>query len=80
VKPPLIAECPVNMECVLRQVVSIGDRELFVGEVVALHAEAAALDENGRVDPGRIDAIAYSQAQYWSQKEKLAVHGYSMKK
>ena len=80
VRPPLIAECPVNMECVLRQVVPIGGRELFVGEVVALHAEAAALDENGRVDPGRIDAIAYSQAQYWSQKEKLAVHGYSMKK
>ena len=65
------------MECVLRQVVPIGERELFVGEVVALHADESVLDENGRVDPGRIDAIAYSQAQYWSQDKKLGVHGYS---
>ena len=79
VRPPLIAQCPVNMECVLRQVVPIGERELFVGEVVAMHADESVLDENGRVDPGRIDAIAYSQAQYWSQDKKLGVHGYSIK-
>lgn len=80
VRPPLIAQCPVSMECVLRQVIPIGERELFVGEVVAMHADESVLDENGRIDPGRIDAIAYSQAQYWSQDQKLAVHGYSTKK
>ena len=68
------------MECVVRQVVPVGDHELFVGEVVALHADESAVDEHGRVDPGRIAAIGYSQAQYWSQGQKLAMHGYSIKK
>lgn len=77
VKPPLIAECPVSMECVLTEVVPIGSRELFVGEVVALHADPSVVDESGCVDPGRLDAVAYSLAQYWSQGERLGVHGYS---
>lgn len=32
---PLIAECPVNIECVKVNEVDVGDHALFIGEVVA---------------------------------------------
>jgi flavin reductase (DIM6/NTAB) family NADH-FMN oxidoreductase RutF len=37
VRPPVIAECPVNLECQVRQVVSLGSHDLFLGETVAVH-------------------------------------------
>jgi flavin reductase (DIM6/NTAB) family NADH-FMN oxidoreductase RutF len=36
VRPPGIAECPVNLECQVRQVVSLGSHDLFLGEAVAV--------------------------------------------
>jgi flavin reductase (DIM6/NTAB) family NADH-FMN oxidoreductase RutF len=39
VKAPLIQECPINIECVLSQVVPVGSHELFLGEVVAVHVD-----------------------------------------
>ncbi len=34
-----IAECPVNMECKIDQVISLGTHDLFIARVVALHLE-----------------------------------------
>ena len=39
VKPPLISECPVNLECVLRKRIPLGVHHLFLGEVVSVHVD-----------------------------------------
>jgi flavin reductase (DIM6/NTAB) family NADH-FMN oxidoreductase RutF len=38
VKPPLIKECPINIECKVVGELDAGDHTLFSGEVVASHA------------------------------------------
>lgn len=40
VKPPLIKECLINLECRVAAELDAGDHTLFVGEVVATHASA----------------------------------------
>lgn len=80
VKPPLIAQCPVCMECVVRQVVSLGSHDLYLGEIVALHADQEVLDDDGRIDPQRLAPVAYVEAQYWGLRERLEKHGYTLKK
>jgi flavin reductase (DIM6/NTAB) family NADH-FMN oxidoreductase RutF len=61
VKPPRLAESPVNLECVLRQVLPIGDgpgaANLVIGEVVLIHIADAVLDAQGRIDPRRLRTI-----------------------
>jgi flavin reductase (DIM6/NTAB) family NADH-FMN oxidoreductase RutF len=37
VKPPLIKECPINLECKVVAELDVGDHTLFAGEVVASH-------------------------------------------
>jgi len=37
VKPPIIQECPVNLECIVRHRIPLGSHDVFVGEVVASH-------------------------------------------
>jgi len=38
--PPRIAECPVHVECEVKQAIDFGDQTLFAGEVVACSANA----------------------------------------
>lgn len=77
VKPPLIAECPINIECVVRHELSLGSHHLFIGEVVALHADEAALDEAGNLSATGARLIAYDQPGYAAIGETIARHGYS---
>lgn len=50
---PLLAECPVNVECRVQQQISLPSHTLFVAAVVALHAEEIVLDSRGEVDFAR---------------------------
>jgi flavin reductase (DIM6/NTAB) family NADH-FMN oxidoreductase RutF len=50
VRPPLLAQCPVNIECQTRHTLRLPSHSLFVAQVVALHADAAVLNERGGID------------------------------
>jgi flavin reductase (DIM6/NTAB) family NADH-FMN oxidoreductase RutF len=79
VKPPLIQECPVNIECTLRKKVSLGVHDLFLGEVVRVHVDPEVLDEKKRIDFDQVTPVVYNQGEYWSLKQKIGVHGFSTK-
>jgi flavin reductase (DIM6/NTAB) family NADH-FMN oxidoreductase RutF len=75
VKPPRLADSPLHMECVLRQVLSIGDRQLsanlVIGEVVQFHVDDSLLDEQGRIDPRKIQTIARLGGNYYCHTSDL---------
>jgi len=50
VSPPLLAECPVNLECQVRHTLRLPSHSLFVAEVVAIHADESVLNERQEVD------------------------------
>jgi flavin reductase (DIM6/NTAB) family NADH-FMN oxidoreductase RutF len=77
VRPPLIGECPVNLECQLRQVIPLGSHDLFLAEVVALWADEEVLDENGKIDVARSDPLAYCAGayEYWGLSPFLGRYG-----
>ena len=77
VTPPLIAECPVNVECKVIDVRTVGDHDLFLGEAVAVHVDADTLDADGNILTDRLDPLAYVAGEYWSLGKSLAKHGYS---
>jgi flavin reductase (DIM6/NTAB) family NADH-FMN oxidoreductase RutF len=62
VKPPRLAESPVNLECRLLQVISVGRGpiagNLVIGEVLVMHVADRVLDEAGKVDPRKLQSIA----------------------
>ena len=79
VQTPLIAECPVNIECRLRQTLSLGSHDLFIGEVVAVQVDEGVLDERGRIDFARATPFAYMGGEYRRVGEILGTFGYSKK-
>jgi flavin reductase (DIM6/NTAB) family NADH-FMN oxidoreductase RutF len=77
VKPPLIRECPVNIECILKNKIPLGTHHLFIGEIVRVHVDQDVLDEKGRIDFTRMSPLVYNQDEYWSLHKKIGVHGFS---
>jgi len=76
VRPPLIRQCPVNIECRLISLQEMGDHDLFLGEVVAVHADDSVLDSEGKVSPARLDAFCFMYncghaGEYWSIGAKI---------
>lgn len=50
VKPPLIKECPINIECIVRHRLSLGIHDLLISEVVATHVDDDLIRPDGKLD------------------------------
>lgn len=79
VKPPLIDESPVQMECEVRQILSLGSHDLFIGEVVALHVKEEVQKEKGRIDILKALPLAYCPGaqEYWGLGKPLGRYGFT---
>ncbi len=80
VKAPGVAESPVCLECVTKQVIELGSHDMFVAEVVCTNVDTKYMDEKGRFDLSKADLMAYSHGEYYGLGEYLGRFGYSVKK
>src|SRR3990172_2119028 len=60
VRTPLLADCPVNVECTVESAIDLGSHTLFIGLVQTVHAEEALLDGQGDVDVARAIGLTYA--------------------
>ena len=62
VKPPRVAEAPVQMECIVTEVIHLGDNpgagNLILAEIKLIHIKEEILDEDGKIDQEKIDLVA----------------------
>lgn len=77
---PLIAECPVNLECRVRQVITLGMHDLFIAEIVAMHVERDLLDKQGNIDTAKANPLTYLpvNGEYRGLGEQLGEIGFSL--
>jgi flavin reductase (DIM6/NTAB) family NADH-FMN oxidoreductase RutF len=79
VRPPLIDECPVQMECQVKEIISLGSHDLFLGEVVALHVKEEIQKEKGRIDITQALPLVYcpSANEYWNLGKCIGHYGFT---
>jgi flavin reductase (DIM6/NTAB) family NADH-FMN oxidoreductase RutF len=77
VRPPLIAECPINIECRVIGIQEIGDHDLFLGEALAVHVAEEVMDKRGHMVVEKLDPLCFLHGEYWSIGAKLGRHGFS---
>lgn len=80
VKAPLIGESPVNLECRVKRILPLGSHDMFLAEVVAVHADEKYLDKNQKFHLEKADPIVYSHGAYLTCGEQLGTFGFSVKK
>lgn len=78
VKPFRVKESPVHLECKVKEILPLGDRggagHLIICEVVRMHVDEAVLDENGRIDPHKIDLMGRMGRAYYVRASGEAIY------
>ena len=80
VEAPGVAECPVNLECRVSQVVPLGTHDMFLAEVVGVSVDRQYMDEKGTFHLNDAGLVAYSHGTYFELGEKIGTFGYSVRK
>lgn len=74
VKPPLIVESPVNFECKVLEIKSLGNfggaGNLVIAEIVKIHINEKYLDENGNLDQKQLDLVARLGSNFYSRNNE----------
>ncbi len=79
VSAPLIDECPINLECKVKDIIPLGTHDMFLAEIVAVHVDETLIDEDGKLHLERADLTAFAHGDYYSLGKKLAPFGISVK-
>lgn len=71
VKPYRVAQSPVQFECKVNEIISLGTQggagNLVICEVVKMHISESVLDENGNIDPVKIDLVSRMGGNWYSR-------------
>ena len=77
VKPARVAASPIALECRLHQIVNHGGGPLsanyVIGEIVAFRIAAEILDENGVIDPRKVDAVSRLGGDWYARADDAAL-------
>ena len=65
VAAPPIAECPINLECQVRHILPLGSHDLFVAEIVKVHAQHGVLREDGEINDDALDCLAWGSEEFF---------------
>lgn len=74
VKPPRVAEAPVQLECKVNEVISLGNEggagNLVICEVVKIHIKEEIIGEDGNIDPFKIDTVSRLGGNWYSRAKE----------
>ncbi|MBM3922281.1 MAG: flavin reductase family protein [Sphingomonadales bacterium] len=70
VRPPMIKECKVKMECRVQEIKPLGNEggagNLVICEVLVIHIDDSLLDQNKKMDPRRLPLVARLGGDWYS--------------
>jgi len=74
VKPFRVKESPVQFECKIQQIISLGTEggagNLIICEVIKMHIDESVLDENGGIDQHKIDLVSRLGGNWYSRSNE----------
>jgi flavin reductase (DIM6/NTAB) family NADH-FMN oxidoreductase RutF len=80
VRCPIVRECPINIECKVKQSLNLGSHTLFLAEVLAVQVSSNLLDAKGKLRLEKAGLFAFAVGQYFALGRSLGRFGFSVKK
>ena len=78
---PMICESPVNLECRVTEVREYPSHDMFIAEIVKVHADENLFDERGRMCLDEAGMLCYNHGEYFGLKRQpIGKFGYSVMK
>lgn len=77
VRPPRVAESPVQLECSVQQVIELGTEgtagNLVICKVLKMHIAKSVLNEQGKIDPQKMDLVGRMGGPYYVRASGASV-------
>ena len=80
VAAPGIGECPVSLECRVREVLHLGSHDMFLSDIVAVDVDPGYVDEKGALHLEKTGLLAYAHGGYYGLGRQLGTFGFSVRK
>ena len=80
VSAPIILECPMNLECKVRQQINLGSHTMFIAEITAVQVSSNLINKDGKFDIEKAETIGFAHGNYFKLGKKLGSFGFSVKK
>ena len=77
VKPYRVKESPVQMECIVKEIISLGEEggagNLVVCEIIKMHISENILNEYHHIDPNKIDLVGRMGANWYCRASNTSL-------
>ncbi len=77
VTPPFVEEAPVAFECKVNEVKSLGENggagQLVICEILVIHVKERILDENGKIEPSKLDPVGRMGGNWYARASGNAI-------
>lgn len=80
VKCPTVKECPLAIECRVREVKSLGSHDVFFADILGVSVDDSLFDDTGKIHLEWAHLIAYMHGEYFALGKKIGKFGYSATK
>ena len=80
VAAPGIGECPVSLECRVREVLHLGSHDMFLSDIGAVDVDPGYVDEKGALHLEKVGLLAYAHGGYYGLGRQLGTFGFSVRK
>jgi len=77
---PTLADCPIALECRVREVIPLGSHDMFLADIVSVSADDALFDQTGKLHMERANLLAYAHGAYYALGRQLGTFGFSARK
>jgi len=77
---PVIAQCPISLECRVTDIIPLGSHDMFMADIVAVDVSPELVDENGALHLEKAGLISYAHGDYFAKGKKLGDFGISVRK
>ena len=80
VSVPLIAECPLSLECKVTDVIPLGSHDMFMADIVAVDVDESLIDKEGKLHLEKAGLAAYAHGEYFELGKRIGKFGFSTAK
>lgn len=81
VSAPIVEESPLNIECRVKEIISLGSHDMFIAEVVNVRADERYLNpQTGKFELSESHPLVYLHGAYYGLGKKIGKFGWSVEK
>ena len=77
---PVIAECPISLECKVTDVIPLGSHDMFMADIVAVNVDEELFDKDDKMRLDKANLVAYAHGEYYELGKKIGKFGFSTNK